>query len=63
MFTRWTTKPTPRNEWDPKGGQGVWSITGLTGRLRESYKLIMHVHTMRSYTRPHTIHASVPQLY
>ena len=35
MFTRWTTKPAI---------QGGWSITGLTGRLRGSYKLIMHVH-------------------
>ena len=26
------------------GIQGVWSITRLTGRLRGSYKLIMHVH-------------------
>ena len=44
------------------GIPGVWSITGLTGRLQGSYKLIMHVrlYTMRSYTRPYTIHASVP---
>ena len=25
------------------GIPGVWSITGLTGRLQESYKLIIHV--------------------